>query len=158
MILNKNKSLDVAYIDFSRAFDSVVHSKLLVKLKSYGFQYDILTWIKAFLSNRIQCVVLEDQFSIYSHVKSGIAQGSAIGPLLFILYINDIVDLFERNVECKMFADDVKLYSSINTNLDENPLQTALESLVRWSCDWQLAINASKSTILHLGKKTSFKL
>ena len=133
LALNNKISLDIIYIDYSRAFDSVVHDKLLYKLQCYGIHHDLLSWFSAFLADRKQCVVLDGFKSGFSHVRSGIAQGSCLGPLFFILYINDIADLFGSEIERKLFADDVKLYSSINLDLPCNPLHTALENLFQWS-------------------------
>ena len=151
--INNKQSVDVMYIDYSRAFDSVVHSKLLFKLKSYGIKYDLLNWIAAFLHGRKQRVVVNNHFSDFCNVSSGIAQGSVIGPLLFILFVNDLGFLFDSPVVCKLYADDVKLYSNITIDSSvPNPLQNAVDNLITWSNKWQLTINISKSNILHIGK------
>jgi hypothetical protein len=150
------KAVDAIYIDFSRAFDSVVHSKLLYKLSNYGISGCLLKWISAFLTDRSQCVVLEHCFSEWLPVVSGVPQGSVLGPILFILYIDDISAVFSNStVTYKLFADDCKLYSTINTDLDNLALQSALDRLQQWSCDWQLTINVSKCHTLHLGRKNN---
>ena len=104
---------DVVYIDFSKAFDSVVHSKLCLKLNAYGFGFELFDWIKEFLSSRSQLVLIDSCLSSPSPVLSGLPQGTVIGPLLFLLFINDLPDILPMKVTCKLFADDVKLYTSI---------------------------------------------
>ena len=108
--------------------------------------------------HRSQCVVIEHCFSEWLPVISGVPQGSVLGPVLFILYIDDINAVFSNTtVTYKLFADDCKMYSTINTDLDYLALQAALDRLQQWSCDWQLSINVSKCHILHLGKKNNKK-
>ena len=112
-----------------------------------------MNWIAAFLHNRKQRVVINNHFSDFCSVSSGIAQGSVIGPLLFILFVNDLGGLFDDPVICKLYADDVKLYSNITFNSSGlNSLQIAVDKLIDWSNNWQLTINISKSNILHIGK------
>lgn len=139
--LNLRHSVDVAYIDFQKAFDSVVHSKLCYKLKSYGVSGKLLDWISDFLFNRTQAVKINNNLSDYVPVKSGVPQGSVLGPVLFLLYINDIVDLFGNGLCVKLFADDLKIYAVINDIVDVNLLQAGLDALNVWSDDWQLPIS-----------------
>ena len=101
------------YVDFQKAFDSVSHHKLMIKLEGYKICGDLLEWIKAFLSNRTQVVNISGFMSDIVHKTSGVTQGSVLGPTLFLLFINDIDDiLFGTSVCTKLFADYVKLYSS----------------------------------------------
>jgi len=98
-------------------------------------------------------VCLNNQYSDFCNVFSGIAQGSVIGPLLFILYVNDLAEIFGSDIHCKLFADDVKLYSTVDlVSTGINPLSLALDNLVTWSNEWQLSINISKTNVLHMGK------
>jgi hypothetical protein len=150
--LHHKSSVDVIYIDFSHAFDSVVHSKLLYKLTSLGITGLLLEWINSFLSNRIQCVVLEHCFSDWCPVISGVPQGSVLGPVLFILFINDISSICSGDVNHQLFADDLKLYTNVLSNLDVFSLQNTLNNLQNWCSVWQLEVNISKCYVLHLGK------
>ncbi len=137
---------DVIYVDFRRAFDSVSHEKLLTKLKAYGIRGKLVEWIKDFLSGRSQRVCLGDSASGYLPVTSGVIQGSVLGPLAFLIFVNDLPDQFD-DVTCKLFADDLKLYEkSINF---EN-LWKALKKLEEWAFKWQLGIAVPKCGVLHI--------
>ena len=151
--LTNKITTDVLYIDFARAFDSVVHSKLLVKLESYGIGYELLNWFRNFLTGRSQMVAIDGHLSTSVNVMSGVPQGSVIGPILFILFVNDIVDILPDSVTCKLFADDIKLYSSVDVSLPINSLHVSLDLIVEWANIWQLPINSSKCSVLHLGSK-----
>ena len=111
-IIEQGDSVDVVYLDFRKAFDAVPHNRLLRKLHGYGVAGKLLRWIEAFLSGRKQKVVVNGSHSDLVPVKSGVPQGSVLGPLLFLLYVNDIPSV----VDCtaKMFADDTKVYSSVS--------------------------------------------
>ena len=150
--LRCGNSVDVVYIDFSRAFDSIVHSKLLAKLTSYGIGYELHAWIAEFLAGRQQRVFVNSYFSKFVPVISGVPQGSVLRPLLFLILINDIFDNLPQPVTAKLFADDVKLYSSVSANIDSSHLITALKSLENWADIWQLKINELKSSVMHIGK------
>lgn len=144
---------DVVYIDFSKAFDSIVISKLLLKLHCYGISGLLLSWIKCFLSDRTQCVVVDRCQSLFNKVTSGVPQGSVLGPILFILYINDIDCVCCGNVKLQLFADDAKIYSSINIDRASVSLQQSLDNLCHWASDWQLVINISKCAVLSVCSK-----
>ena len=142
----------VAYIDFSRAFDSVSHAKLLHKLKSYGIDGVLLDWIADFLSERLHCTRVGNVLSSPCFIRSGVVQGSCLGPLLFLVYINDLMDLFNADVNCKLYADDVKLYTEIMSVNDMFCFQDCLDSLYQWSDVWQLSISCQKCCIIDVGK------
>ena len=152
MSLASHKSVVIANIDFQRAFDTVSHAKLLHKLTGYGIRGNLFQWIASFLSNRFQRVRVGSSMSGYCSVCSGVPQGSVIGPLLFNLFINDFTDNLHLCVTTKLFADDVTMYSSICHDNSSSNFQLALNSVNKWSHDWQLAISMVKSNILKLGK------
>lgn len=146
--------VDVVYIDFAKAFDSVSHQKLLHKISSFGINGQLKHWLASFLKNRKFRVKVNNCFSEYFAVTSGVPQGSILGPLLFVLYINDIAYGLD-NVECKIFADDVKLYahfSSTDQCQSHEFLQNALTKIEEWANRWQLTISAPKCSLLRLGK------
>ena len=107
LAINNHQGVVVGYIDFSRAFHSVVHNKLLVKLVSYAITNDLLAFINDFLIDRTQQVVVDGKISSVNKVLSGVPQGSVLGPLLFILYINDVVDSLPTSTISKLFSDDL---------------------------------------------------
>lgn len=153
--LNSKSSVDVVYIDFKKAFDSVVHSKLLYKLSCVGICGRLLLWIADFLSQRSQAVIIGDSLSSNIGVKSGVPQGSVLGPLLFIIYINDLSNCFGDNVSMKLFADDAKIYMVVDNIQDYEVLQDGLQSLARWAAKWQLLIAIPKCSVLHIGNKNA---
>jgi len=141
--------IDVIYLDFAKAFDSVCHTKLLLKLRAYGISGNLLAWFKAFLSERTQRVLINETFSDSVEVTSSVPQGSVLGPLLFLLYVDDIVELVtDLPVSIKLFADDVKLYSNDRNSAD---LQNALDRIANWADKWQLKLASPKCTVFSIG-------
>lgn len=142
---------DEILFDFKKAFESVVHSKLLGKLKSYGFDGNLLAWIEAFLTNRTQRVVLENRSSPELKIVSGVPQGSVLGPFLFLIYINDLV-CNPFNADQKKFADDLKLHSAIICSNNNHLVQEEINYISKWALDWQLPISETKSKCFHIGR------
>ena len=148
-MVEEGKNFDIIYIDFSKAFDSVAHERLLRKLENVGLNGHLLHWIRTFLTCRIQCVTVEGASSTWTKATSGIPQGSVLGPLLFVIFINDMPDEVKYNL-CKLFADDCKLHGAINDDGD-NTMQIDLNSLESWSHKWHLPFNAAKCKVMHFG-------
>ncbi|KAK3089449.1 hypothetical protein FSP39_003702 [Pinctada imbricata] len=153
--LDNQNPVDAIYLDFQKAFDKVPHKRLLHKLKGYGINGSLYSWLEDFLSNRKQRVVLNDVESKWAGVTSGIPQGSVLGPILFLIYINDLPDVVHNIV--KLFADDTKLYSVVNNINDQTSLQSDINNLLRWSDTWLLSFNADKCKHLHLGGQTNIR-
>ena len=107
--------IDCIYTDFQKAFDKVSHKRLIKKIENYGITNPILSWIEDFVSRRYRRVSIEGEISNRMEDTSGIPQGSALGPILFVLYINDLPDSVESEVY--LFADDTNTFTLIN-NID----------------------------------------
>ena len=148
--LDNKKAVDAIYLDFSKAFDTVPHKRLIHKLKMYGIQGNVLNWITDFLSNRSQFVTVNGSSSEPAPVTSGVPQGSVLGPILFIYYINDMPDVTDE--ELKIFADDTKGSNEIENDIDVLNLQKCIDNLTEWSKLWLLKFNGPKCGVLHMGK------
>ena len=146
---------DAIYLDFAKAFDTVPHRRLIEKLKVYGIEGDILKWIKAFLSNRLQVVKVNGEESFPALVLSGIPQGSVLGPLLFVLYINDLPESVKSQIF--LFADDTKVFRPILSEKDSLELQNDINSLDEWTKKWLLMFNPDKCHVLTMGKIEDIK-
>ena len=141
--------VDIVYFDFQKAFDKVPHQRLLLKLKAHGIGDSITDWIEQWLTDRRQRVVVDGEVSNWKSVLSGVPQGSVLGPILFLIYINDLDDSITSNV--LKFADDTKLFRKVNTDGDKQHLQNDLDRLVKWSEKWQMLFNFGKYKCLHTG-------
>ena len=150
-MVENGESIDIIYTDFAKAFDSVPHQRLLEKVRNFGITGNMHNWIKSFLSARKQRVCVEAELSSWACVKSGIPQGSVLGPTLFVIFINDMPDIV-RSVRL-LFADDTKIFRSIKTTSDNNILQEDLDAVINWSTRLQLPFNETKCKSLHIGKK-----
>ena len=141
--------VDVIYLDFQKAFDKVPHQRLILKLKSHGMGNSIINWIEQWLTDRRQRVVIDGEVSSWKSVLSGVPQGSVLGPILFLVYINDL----EEGVTGKIlkFADDTKLFTKTKEIGDKHNLQDDIDKLVKWSEKWQMLFNFGKCKCLHIG-------
>ena len=149
--LNNQGQTDAVLLDFSKAFDKVPHHLLLTKLQHYGIRGSIWNWITDFLHNRTQRVVCGGATSKPTNVTSGVPQGSVLGPLLFLAYINDISTNLSSS--CRLFADDCILYREINTPTDAKILQEDLKKLELWEETWGMKFNIEKCMILTITLK-----
>ncbi len=125
-----NTQIDMAILDFSKAFYTVPHHILLGKLQFHGIDAPILKWISVFLKNRDQCIVVDGVKYELVSVDSGVLQGTVLGPILFLLHINDLPDMVSSQV--RLFADGCLLYRRITSIIDQVYLQEDLNSLVEW--------------------------
>ena len=141
--------VDVIYLDFQKAFDKVPHQRLISKLKSHGMGNSIINWIEQWLKDRRQRVVVDGEVSSWKSVLSGVPQGSVLGPILFLVYINDL----EEGVTGKIlkFEDDTKLFRKVKEIGDNFFLQDDIDKLVKWSEKWQMLFNFGKCKCLHTG-------
>lgn len=146
--LNNKEQVDLLILDFSKAFDTVPHQRLCSKLEHYGIRGGIHRWIKTWLTERKQCVVVDGEQSEHCRVKSGVPQGTVLGPLMFLLYINDIGE--NINSKLRLFADDSLLYLAVSTETHCEKLQKDLDTLVNWAETWQMKFNAEKCYVLRI--------
>ena len=147
--ISRGNVTDVVYLDFQKAFDTVPHKRLMVKLQAYGISGDILNWINAFLDGRTQRVIVNGIASREEAVLSGVPQGSVLGPLLFVVYINDLPDTLVGN--CMMFADDTKSFREITDVADMNMMQNDLHLMEKWSKTWLLKFHPEKCVVMSVG-------
>ena len=147
--MEDGECIDAIYLDFKKAFDTVPHERLLTKLAAYGIKGKILNWIRNFLVGRSQRVMIGEGKSTWADVTSGIPQGSVLGPLLFVIFINDLPQVVQSTT--KIFADDTKLYRPIRTHADTLILQQDISRLNDWATKWQMQFNESKCITLHIG-------
>ena len=149
--LDQGQQTDVIIMDFSKAFDKVDHHKLIHKLKLMGVETHITTWIKDFLHNRSQQVLVENEFSDKLPVLSGVPQGSVLGPSLFLAYINDLPESVKSRV--RLFADDTIVYLTIKSQESAQALQNDLKNLELWEKEWSMEFNPDKCEILRIHRK-----
>ena len=148
--INDNKFIDIIYFNFKNAFDKVSHRKLLVKIKNIGIFGNIYKWIESFLTNRKQSVKINYTYSEFKNILSGVPQGSVIGPILFIIFINDLTNLFTDKIKIELFADDTKIHLQSKNVSDRNHMQIAINSFLSWSNSLKLDIASHKTAIMTL--------
>ena len=137
----------LVFCDFSKAFDRVWHRGLILKLENYGFTGSLLSWFKDYLYNRKQCVKIANHVSETKSITSGVPQGSVLGPLLFLIYINDIADSLSSI--CNLYADDTSLmFSSADLLHLQTVTNNDIVKLQNWSKKWLMSFNPSKTEIM----------
>ena len=151
--INDNKSVHAVVLDFSKAFDKVPHQRLLQKLWYYGIHGSLFNWFDSFLQERFQMVVCEGKSSQPVSVTSGVPQGTVLGPLLFLVYINDLPDGLSSNV--RLFADDALVYRVIVGDAECDQLQNNLIKLEQWQLKWQMEFNPTKCKVIRVSTKKS---
>lgn len=147
--LDNGGQIDIIYTDFEKAFDRVPHKRLIYKLKSYGMSDKLVTWIEAFLCDRKQSVVINGKSSSAKSVLSGIPQGSVLGPLLFVIYVNDLPPTCDY-APLFLFADDSKLYKHVLEASDCDLLLHDTQRVLDWCDQWLMKVNVNKCKKLTL--------
>ena len=155
--IESKKPCDTVFLDFKKAFDIIPHPELLFKLWSHGITGPLWHWFKAYLSNRLHYVSVEGCSSSVLPVRSGVPKGSVLGPLLFLIFVNDIPN---ATTFCQpyLFADDIKLLESICHPSSSTHLQQDLDSLAQWYTNWKLSTNGSKCAALRFSSPPQLHL
>jgi len=150
---DEDTQLDVTVLDLSKAFDKVPHQALLGKLQHYGIEGNVHSWITDFLSGRTQRVIVDGAYSEWEDVVSGVPQGTVMGPLLFLLHINDLPSIVSSEV--RLFADDCLVYRRIRSQEDQHELQKDLDNLYRWAETWGMEYNPTKCNTMSVKRGRS---
>jgi len=125
----------------------------MCKLQAYGFNGALLAFLYEFVTGRSQKVVLPNGHSSVMPVTSGVPQGSVLGPLLFLLFVNDITKYFTNSISIKLFADDIKIYMEINTSSDVDVFQSGVDYIADWASKWQLKLTSAKCQFFRVGHR-----
>jgi hypothetical protein len=149
---DSGKAVDIVYLDFAKAFDKVPIKRLITKLSAAGIRGNVLSWIKDWLTDRKQRVVVNGKFSGWRAVLSGVPQGSVLGPILFNIFINDLDDAATARQLLKKFADDTKVGQVIENQGDAQELQSTLDKLCEWAATWGMTFNVDKCHVMHVGR------
>ena len=159
-ILNNNElnqTTLACFVDFSKAFDTINHLTFLQKIKHLGFDTNVCEWFQNYLETRSQTVLVNNRLSDPMSITTGIPQGSIIGPLAFLLYINDISDVFEH-CQVLLYADDtVLLNSNFDLGIASSEPQRDLTSMNKWCAQDKLTINTHKTKVMCFGSKNQLK-
>lgn len=149
--LDSSFQTDVIYLDFSKAFDRVPHRRLITKLSALSIDPLIISWIKTFLTDRVQFTAVANHLSNNVIVTSGVPQGSVLGPLLFLIFINDIPNEISSTI--RLFADDCVLYRRISSIADQIILQNDLSNIQQWCSRWLMQLNINKCKVMQVSRK-----
>ena len=149
--MDNGDCVDVIYTDFAKAFDKVPHKRLLKKLNSHGIGGKVWRWIESWLEDRQQRVCMDGVGSVWRRVTSCVPQGSVLGPILFLIFINDIDDGISN--EILKFADDTKIFGKTSSQDCRDSMQKDTQILCSWARDWQIEFNVGKCKSMHFGTK-----
>ena len=150
--LDRNITTQAIFFDISKAFDKVWHRGLIAKMKAIGIKRQLLAWFEDYLSNRKQAVVIAGEISSYQTIKAGVPQGSVLGPTLFLIYINDIVQSIKSTA--KLFADDANFYLSLEDPKERAELLNGdLIRIAAWSKKWKVTFNPIKNKLVNFTRK-----
>jgi ribonucleases P/MRP protein subunit RPP40 len=152
---DNGEAFDAIFLDFAKAFDKVPHARLLKKLQAHGITGRLFRWVENWLTGRRQTVVLGGEFSTWIEVLSGVPQGSVLGPLLFLIFINYIDEAASAVEIIREFADDTKIGRTIRDEHDRQRLQEALDNLTKWSEKWGMEFNVKKCKVVHFGRSNN---
>jgi len=139
-------------MDFSKAFDKVSHDRLMFKLERAGVDEKTARWVKSFLSGRTQKVVIDGEMSESVPVNSGVPQGSVLGPILFLVFIDDLPK-YTSHSQVRLFADDTIVYLTVSSTDDCKKLQNDLESLEKWEKEWMVEFHPAKCNVLRITRR-----
>ena len=145
--LTYGKDTDAIYLDYAKAFDKVDHRLLIAKLQRYGFSPQFIAWIRSFLTNRPQTVVLNGIHSYLAAIISGVPQGTVLGPILFILFINDMENCVQHS-SVRLFADDTRVSKQISCEHDVKLLQDDLYNIIDWSKSNNMMLHEDKFELI----------
>ena len=149
---DKNIQTDLIIMDFAKAFDKVSHKHLMYKISYYGINCNAFHWIKDFLTDRTQTVILEGETSNKIPVTSGVPQGTVLGPILFLIFINDLAEYIQHST-LRLFADDSIIYKQIKNKEDAIKLQQDLDAAGKWEQDWLMHFHPDKCTVVSVTQK-----
>jgi hypothetical protein len=149
--MSEGQQYDVNVMDFSKAFDRVPHHRLLCKVEFYGIQEPTLSWLRSFLKHRSQRVLVDGEASEHCDVISGVPQGTVLGPVLFLLFINDLPTVIDS--QCKLFADDLVVYRQVRDQEDVQALQRDMNSLEKWESTWGMKFHPDKCEHITITRK-----
>ena len=148
-MVDAGSPVDVVYLDYAKAFDKVPHRGLILKMRAIGISENIVNWVEEWLRNRKQRVVIRGQCSPWAEVTSGVPQGSVLGPVLFLVYVDDLQEGLSSHM--LKFADDTKIFRDVKSPQARNALQQDLNLIGQWSEAWRMSFNVHKCSVMHFG-------
>ena len=146
-VTEQGKSVDIVCLDFLKAFDKIPQENLLAKIAAKGIHGQLLAWIGDWLTGSQQRVKVNERYSSWSPVTSGITQGSVLGPILFVIYMDDLDLAIARTTKVWKFADDIKLAQEVSSIRGRQQLQTSLDNVATWASTWGMNINRAKCKV-----------